>query len=103
MEMEVDTDFDRKKGLYNLTDDQLIMFFTVLGGIGFILGFLIIFLGGIGLFVMWTALMVSRPYWRHRNESDWSRKVMAQAYALSAFGGMAVLGSSLRIVIEILT
>lgn len=88
-------------GLSKLTGDQKILLFTALGGVGFILGYLFGFIGGVGMFLVWSALILSVPAWRNRDISDWSKEIMAQCTALYAFGGMAVIGSTIRLLIEI--
>lgn len=88
--------------LSNLTGDQQSLLFTALGGIGLILGYLFQIIGGIGVIVIWSALMLSVPAWRNRDDSDWSEEVLAQCYALSAFGGMAAIGFAIRMLVEIL-
>jgi hypothetical protein len=100
--METSAEHKRKWRLSNLTGEQQLLLFTALAGIGFILGYLFHIIAGLGLVMVWSSLMVSVPYWRHRNDSDWSKEVMAQAYALSAFGGMAAIGYGIRLWVELL-
>jgi hypothetical protein len=100
--METGVEHKRRKGISSLTGEQQMLLFTALGGIGFILGYLFYIIAGIGIIMVWSALMLSVPYWRHRDDSDWSREVLAQSYALSAFGGMAAIGYGIRLWIEIL-
>lgn len=88
-------------GLSNLTGDQQLLLFTALGGIGLILGYLFQIIGGIGVFLIWSALMLSVLAWRNRDDPDWSKEVLVQSYALSAFGGMAAIGFGIRMWIEI--
>lgn len=88
-------------GLSSLTGDQQLLLFTALGGIGLILGYLFQIIGSIGLIMVWSALMLSVPAWRNRDDSDWSKEVLAQCYALSAFGGMAAIGFAIRMLVEI--
>ncbi len=87
-------------GLSSLTGDQRILVFTALGGIGIILGYLFPIIGGIGILLVWSALMLSVPAWRNRDNSEWSEEVLAQCYALCAFGGFASIGSGLRLLVE---
>ncbi len=89
-------------GLSSLTGDQQLLLFTALGGIGLILDYLFQIIGGIGVFLIWSALMLRVPAWRNRDDSDWSKEVLAQSYALSAFGGMAAIGLAIRMLVEIL-
>jgi 4-hydroxybenzoate polyprenyltransferase len=100
--MEVDADYDRKKGLSKLTGEQQTLLFTALGGVGLILGYLLPIIGGIGVLILWSALMMSVPAWRNRDDTNWSKEVLAQSYALSAFGGLAAIGAGIRMWIEIL-
>jgi hypothetical protein len=90
-------------GLSNLTGDQRILLFTALGGVGLILGYLFSIIGGIGIILVWSALMLSVPAWRDRDKTEWSREVMAQCYALAAFGGMAAIGPAIRMLERIFT
>ena len=91
-------------GLSSLTGDQQLLMFTALGGIGLILGYLFQIIGSIGIIMATSALFLSLsvPTWRDRDDSGWSKEVMAQCYALSAFGGMAAIGFAIRMVVEIL-
>ncbi len=88
--------------LSSLTGDQQLLLFTALGGIGLILGYIFQIMGGIGMIMIWSALMLSVPAWGNRDDSDWSKEVLAQCYALSAFGGMAAIGFGIRMLVEIL-
>lgn len=91
----------RVLGLSSLTGDQQLLLFTALGGIGLILGYIFQIIGSIGMIMVWSALMLSVPAWRDRDDSDWSIEVLAQCYALSAFGGMAAIGFAIRMLVEI--
>ncbi|MEE9116078.1 MAG: hypothetical protein V3U09_04195 [Thermoplasmata archaeon] len=90
-------------GLSSLTGDQQLLLFTALGGIGLILGYLFEIIGSIGIIMVSSALFLSVPAWRDRDDSDWSKEVRAQCYALTAFGGMAAIGFGIRLWQEILT
>ncbi len=99
--MRRDEGYGKRRGLSSLSSETQTLIFVILGGVGFVLGYVLDFVGGLGVLLVWSALMLSVPARLDRDNSDRSKEVLAQCYALASFGGMAAIGLGVRMIVSI--
>lgn len=73
---------------------------TVLGLVGFVLGFLSQIVGGIGFQLLLAGALLWCTAWFGRKEVQWSSEVRCYGDILIVFGGMATIGFEIRFLME---